>query len=112
MNMENTRHVPVLPDAVLQFVAPAAGEIVVDATLGGAGHAVAMAERLGREGRLIGLDRDPAALERARGRLEQLTNGPRVELGHANFEHLRRVLDERGIERVDAVLADLGFSSD
>jgi 16S rRNA (cytosine1402-N4)-methyltransferase len=71
-----------------------------------------IAERLGPSGHLIALDRDPAALEQARPRLEALPNGPRLSLVHANFEHLRQVLDGLGVERVDAVLADLGFSSD
>lgn len=110
--MSPTRHIPVLPAQVLQHLAPAAGQTLVDATLGGGGHALLLAERLGPDGRLIGLDRDPAALERARPRLEGLPSAPKLSLVHANFEYLRKVLDTLGVDRADAVLADLGFSSD
>jgi 16S rRNA (cytosine1402-N4)-methyltransferase len=110
--MSPTRHIPVLSEAVLHYLAPAAGQTVVDATLGGVGHALMIAERLGRSGQLIGLDRDPAAVEGAWPRLLQLPHPPQLSLVHANFEHLRRVLDSLHIDRIDGVLADLGFSSD
>jgi 16S rRNA (cytosine1402-N4)-methyltransferase len=100
--------VAVLPAEVLRYLAPAAGETVVDATVGGGGHARLIAERLGPGGRLIGLDRDPGMIELARPRLEGLP----VTLVHANFDGLREVLDELGVEAVDGVVADLGFASD
>jgi len=101
-------HVPVMAAEVLQLLAPAPGQVVVDATVGAGGHARAMAERLGSTGRLIGLDQDPSMLELARRRLEGLP----VTLVHANFDRLREVLDEQNVPAVDAVLADLGFASD
>src|SRR5437867_236802 len=104
------RHVSVLPAEVLEYLAPAPGQVVVDATIGGGGHARLLAERLGPAGRLIGLDQDPAMLTLARRRLEQVAVA--VTLVHANFEQLRAVLDELQIDRVDGVLADLGVSSD
>src|SRR6185312_10853417 len=60
------RHVSVLPAAVLELLAPAPGEILVDATVGAGGHSRLLAERLAPTGRLIGLDCDPAMLDRAR----------------------------------------------
>jgi 16S rRNA (cytosine1402-N4)-methyltransferase len=102
------RHVPVLPAEVLDALAVAAGQVVVDATVGAGGHSRLLAERLGPSGRLIGLDQDAAMLELARPRLEGLP----VTLVQANFDRLREVLDARGIEKVDAVLADLGVCSD
>src|SRR5215218_7234305 len=105
-------HLPVLPVQVLELLAPQPGQTMVDATLGGAGHASLIAERLGTTGHLIALDRDPTALERARLRLQQLTNAPRLTLVHSNFDRLRTLLDELKIDRVDGFLADLGFSSD
>lgn len=110
--MEATVHIPVLSRQVLEMLAPQPGQVVVDATLGGAGHASLIAERLGSNGRLIGLDRDASAISRASKRLEQIANKPRLDLVHANFDRLRQTLDELQIDRVDAVLADLGFSSD
>jgi 16S rRNA (cytosine1402-N4)-methyltransferase len=102
------RHRPVLPAEVLEALAPAAGQTIVDATVGAGGHARLLAERLGPSGRLIGLDRDPAMLSLARARLE----GYPATLVHANFDQLPQVLDELGITTVDGVLADLGISSD
>jgi 16S rRNA (cytosine1402-N4)-methyltransferase len=102
------RHVPVLPSEVLQYLAPAAGHILVDATVGAGGHARLLAERVGPAGRLVGLDQDPAMLELARPRLE----GVPVTLVRANFDRLPEVLADLGLAAVDGVLADLGFSSD
>lgn len=105
-------HLPVLPRQVIELLAPQPGQTVVDATLGGGGHASLIAEKLGASGHLIGLDRDPAALKRAKVRLNAIPDAPRLTLVHANFDRLRQVLDEHQIDRVDTVLADLGFSSD
>src|SRR5260370_5436370 len=102
------RHVPVLPAEVLDALAVAPGQVVVDATVGGGGHARLMAERLGPTGRLIGLDQDPRMLALARPRLEGLP----VTLVHANFDRLPQVLADLGVAAVDGVLADLGFCSD
>jgi 16S rRNA (cytosine1402-N4)-methyltransferase len=102
------RHVPVLPAEVLDALAVGPGLIVVDATVGAGGHARLLAERLRPDGRLIGLDQDPAMLALARPRLEGLP----VTLVQSNFDRLREVLDEQGIADADAVLVDLGFCSD
>ena len=110
--MSITVHIPVLTKAVLQHLAPQRGETVIDATLGGGGHAVLIAERLGPSGRLIGLDQDPSSLRRAQSVLRSIPSPPKVSLVHSNFDHLRQVLDSLNVTEVDAVLADLGVSSD
>ncbi len=102
------RHVAVLPAEVLRFLAPAPGEVIVDATVGAGGHARLIAKRLGPTGRLIGLDRDETMLGLARPRLTGLP----AALIHSNFDRLRDVLDEQGVAAADGVLADLGFCSD
>ncbi len=102
------RHVPVLPAEVLAALEPAAGQVMVDATLGAGGHARLLAERLGPSGQLIALDRDPAMIELTRPRLEGLP----VTLVHGNFDEIRAVLDRLGLAAVDGVLADLGVCSD
>lgn len=106
------RHVPVLPAEVLQVLALMPGQTVVDATLGVGGHARLVLERLQPDGRLIGIDRDPAMLARAGPRLEIVRGAAVVTLVEANFDRLREVLEELNVDRVDAVLADLGFCSD
>jgi 16S rRNA (cytosine1402-N4)-methyltransferase len=102
------RHVTVLAADVLRLLDPQPGQTWVDCTVGGGGHSRMIAQRLGDSGRLIGLDQDPTMLGLARPRFAGLP----VTLIHANFDHLADVLRNLGVEGVDGVLADLGFSSD
>lgn len=109
--MDSAMHVPVLEDRVVEVLAPALarpGAVVVDATLGLGGHAEALLRHC-REARLIGLDRDPEAIERSRSRLAPF--GERVETVHAVYDELADVLSRRATPRVQAVLFDLGVSS-
>lgn len=102
------RHLPVLVAETLQLLNPMPGEVWVDATVGTGGHSQRMLERLGEQGRFIGLDQDPSMLARARLRLDDA----RVTLVHANFDQLAEVLENLQRAQVDGVLADLGFASD
>ena len=106
----DAQHVPVLLEETLGFLAPERrpGGLFVDATLGLGGHAEALLRRA-PEARLLGLDRDPQALEVAARRLAAF--GERVRLEHAVFDRLEEVLAGLGIDRVAGVLADLGVSS-
>lgn len=100
-------HLPVMVDEVVQLLQPERGGLFVDCTVGLGGHASALLERGAT--RLLGLDRDPEALARARVQLAPWAN--RVELVHADFRTLDEVLDARGIGVIDGALADLGVSS-
>ncbi len=102
-------HVPVLVDAVLDVLAPAAGAFALDCTLGHGGHAEAIARRLVPGGRLLALERDSDELELTRARLGALELP--IDCVHANFAGAARVLRERGVDAVDVLLADLGVSS-
>jgi 16S rRNA (cytosine1402-N4)-methyltransferase len=102
------RHIPALAKEVLDSLAPQPGQVFVDCTVGAGGHARLIAERLGADGHLIGLDQDAAMLELARPRLAGLP----ATLVHASFDQMREVLREQGIAAVDGVLADLGICSD
>jgi 16S rRNA (cytosine1402-N4)-methyltransferase len=102
-------HVPVLVRQVLELLAPRPGETLLDATVGSAGHSLAVAELVGPEGCIVGIDRDETAIERARGALADA--GPRVCLCQANFSETERVLDECGTDTVDMAILDLGVSS-
>jgi 16S rRNA (cytosine1402-N4)-methyltransferase len=106
------RHVPVLLAQVLDFLAPAPDQTIVDATIGAGGHALGILERMQPTGRLIGFDQDPVMLDMAKTRLEAARRQVTVDLIHANFDALPIVLREQGIDGVDAVLADLGVCSD
>jgi 16S rRNA (cytosine1402-N4)-methyltransferase len=100
-------HVPVLLDEVLDALAPSRGGLFVDGTVGFAGHAQALLE--GGADRLIGIDRDAAAIEAAGQVLAPF--GDRVELVHGDYRHLGVLLAARGVERIDGLLVDLGVSS-
>ena len=94
---------------VLELLQVTETKTIVDCTLGRGGHALAIAAKLGPEGMLIGLDADPRNLEYAGKRLEGSTC--RLRLFHANFADLEQVLEECGVATVDAILADLGLST-
>ena len=92
---------------VLEHLAPARGGLFVDCTVGMGGHAKALLEA--GASRLIGLDRDPAALVEAAASLSD--SRERVELVHTDYRRLDETLDALGVAQVDGVLADLGVSS-
>ena len=100
-------HVPVMTAEVLAALEPSRGGVYVDCTVGLGGHSRALLEA--GAGHVLGIDRDQRALEIAAGALAQWQT--RVELVHADYRELPRLLDERGIEAIDGVLADLGVSS-
>jgi 16S rRNA (cytosine1402-N4)-methyltransferase len=109
MELPETGHESVLLGEVIDLLGPAAGKTLADCTLGRAGHASAIAQHLGPQGLLIGLDADPRNLEFAQTRLKGAPCP--VRLFHANFAELCDVLAEVGIEKVDGILADLGVST-
>lgn len=101
-------HRPVLLDEVIALVQAAQPRVIVDGTLGGAGHSTAMLEAA-PDAKLIGFDRDTDALHAATQRLAKFKD--RVTLIHAPFSRMRQELEQRGVEHVDATLVDLGVSS-
>jgi 16S rRNA (cytosine1402-N4)-methyltransferase len=102
-------HLPVLLEEVLTWLAPKPAGRYCDATVGLGGHARSVLERSAPDGRLVGIDRDPAALEATRATLQPF--GDRVTLVHARFSQAREVLERLGMMPVDGFLIDLGVSS-
>jgi 16S rRNA (cytosine1402-N4)-methyltransferase len=100
-------HEPVMVPEVIEMLGPARGGVFVDCTIGLGGHTRALLEAGAT--RVVGLDRDTAALQIARDSLAQF--GERVEFVHADYRELGRVLDERAIAGMSGALADLGVSS-
>lgn len=98
-------HVPVLLEPVLEWLAVVPDGIYVDATFGAGGHSQAILQRLNR-GRLIVLDADPTAAERANA-----IGDPRLTFVQANFRELDSVLERLGVESIDGALFDIGVSS-
>ncbi len=107
--MTSSSHIPVLADEVLAWLAPRPGSVLVDGTLGGGGHARLLAQQVGRAGRVIGLDRDPAVI-RAAGPL--IDTHPQVSVFQANYAELGQVLADVELTAVDGIVLDLGLSSD
>jgi 16S rRNA (cytosine1402-N4)-methyltransferase len=104
------RHAPVMPAEVLDVLDPRPGQTLVDCTVGLGGHSAMLLQRVTPGGRLIGLDFDPANLERAKAKLTSVRDG-QFELYHSNFAALPSVLATAGVEQVDGILADLGVAS-
>jgi len=107
--VSGARHLPVMLSEVLALLRPRSGMFFLDGTVGGGGHAVAVLEASGPEGRLLGLDRDSEALVAAAQRLTPFAG--RFILQHENFSQTGAVVRKYGGDGVDGVLLDLGFSS-
>jgi 16S rRNA (cytosine1402-N4)-methyltransferase len=103
------QHRPVLLAEVLAALDPQPDMVMVDCTIGWAGHSTELVQRIGPHGRLIGFDLDTDNLVRAKERLEEI--GHPFTLHHGNFAGLANVLGAEGITGVDGLLADLGMSS-
>ncbi|MFZ2299768.1 MAG: 16S rRNA (cytosine(1402)-N(4))-methyltransferase RsmH [Candidatus Moraniibacteriota bacterium] len=116
--MEETRHRPVLLQEAVKALCLKSGDTVVDATLGGGGHARAILSRILPGGRVIAIDADETALVRFRDfaqadeTVRQALADKSLTLVHENYSSLGGVLEREGVGRCDAILADLGFSSD
>ncbi len=105
--MEEIYHPPVLLKESVEYLKAEEGGLFVDATLGGGGHAEAIL-KANPENRVIGIDRDEEAIERAIKRLKPYGN--RVSIYHGNFSQIDQVLREEGVSKVKGVLFDLGVS--
>jgi 16S rRNA (cytosine1402-N4)-methyltransferase len=117
-------HKPVLLQEAVESLCIQSGDTVLDATLGGAGHARAITEMLGKEGIFVGFDLDEGAIERAEVALHDFikpvglasdytqspVDGPTIYLVKANFRHLSYELAKLGIGKIDKAVFDLGWS--
>ena len=105
---EATGHRPVLLHPLIESLQPRPGQTYIDGTLGAGGYVASVLERVRPGGRVLGIDRDPAAVEAARRRFAAAT-GAIVEQG--DFASLEAIAARHGIDRVDGVMFDLGLSS-
>ena len=105
----NFEHKSVMPVEVLDALDIKSHGTYLDCTLGGAGHAKAICERLDAQGKFIGIDQDSEAIRAAQERLTGLTCN--VEIVRANFSELDKILDGLGVDELDGALFDLGVSS-
>jgi 16S rRNA (cytosine1402-N4)-methyltransferase len=109
---ETTVHTPVMPREVVEWLAPRAGGRYVDGTLGGAGHSALLLEASAPSGRVLAIDADTQALERAQSRLTAAVATGRLILRQGNFARMAELAREADFTPVDGVLLDLGLSSD
>jgi 16S rRNA (cytosine1402-N4)-methyltransferase len=107
--MSKPSHIPVLAKEALELLDPQPNDILVDATVGLGGHAALLADKLGPQGRLIGIDQDEQALRIANDNLTSFND--RVVLVRGNFRNLDKLVENAGYQSVDGILLDLGFSS-
>jgi 16S rRNA (cytosine1402-N4)-methyltransferase len=105
----NDAHIPILLAAVIDGLSPSAGGCYIDGTLGAGGHAEALLRASGSDGRLLGFDRDAAALAIARSRLAGF--GTRLVTVQDSFEKMDELAPLHGFAQVDGILLDLGLSS-
>ena len=105
----NFSHYSVLLDETIDGLNIKENGIYVDGTLGGGGHSYHIASKLGKDGRLIGIDQDEAAIQAASERLNPFKDN--VTIVRSNYENVKMVLDELGIDHVDGMVLDLGVSS-
>ncbi len=105
---EKYLHNPVLLDEVINFLNPAPGKVIIDATIGGGGHAEEILRRIRPDGILIGIDRDAESLKIAH---ERLSSKGSFRLINRNFRNLRHIIKDIDIGEVDGILFDLGISS-
>ena len=102
------RHIPVMQREVLQYLNCRSGKTYVDGTLGGAGHARSILEKIGPRGLLIAIDQDIEAIENAEESLKAFKT--KIRLFRGNFIQLPDALSQFGIDGVDGILLDLGLS--
>ncbi|MBF0491137.1 MAG: 16S rRNA (cytosine(1402)-N(4))-methyltransferase RsmH [Candidatus Omnitrophica bacterium] len=109
VSLDQRAHISVMPQEVMHWLRVRPGSVVVDGTLGLAGHSILIAEALGSQGHLIGIDKDKTSLTEAKKRLASCSL--RVDLLEGSFGDVERFLAEVKIKAVDGVLLDLGISS-
>lgn len=100
-------HIPVLLRETIDGLALTANATVIDATLGSGGHFSAILEKLGKNGRLLGIDADPKAVESARKRIRP--HKATMFFATGNFRNISEIAKKEGIEKADAIVADLGW---
>jgi 16S rRNA (cytosine1402-N4)-methyltransferase len=107
------RHIPVLLQETIETLAPKEGDTVLDCTFNRAGHSVELAKKIGKSGTLIGFDLDHVALQEGEAILKKElgANLPQVILCETNFRRVAEVLQDKRVQNVDVLLADLGISS-
>ena len=102
-------HKPVMVEEVLDYLNPQTGQVIIDCTVGGGGHASKIMSKIKPNGLLIGIDKDMEILQTAKQHLSEI--GTSFKLYHADYSEIDEVLRQAGTDKVNGVLLDLGSSS-
>ncbi len=105
-------HVPVLLEKVIEYLNPQPNENFVDCTVGAGGHALALLERNGAKGKILGIDWDENAIQNIRNKIQDTKYRHRLILVHGNYRHLKEIVSHEKFQPVHGILLDLGVSSD
>tara|TARA_B110000263_G_scaffold106990_1_gene93408 strand:+ start:2280 stop:3191 length:912 start_codon:yes stop_codon:yes gene_type:complete len=101
-------HIPIMKDEVIDLLNIKSKGIYMDCTIGFGGHSLNILEKLGSDGKLIGIDLDPYALKKTKEKLKKHNN---ISLHNNSYSAFPQILEKMGIENVDGILFDLGISS-
>ncbi len=107
--MEDKYHIPVMLDEALKYLNLGQGKTIVDATVGTGGHSLKILERIGPQGRLIGIDRDQETLGIAKNRLSEYSAS--CQFVYSSYSDIDKIMNDLNIQKVDGMLFDLGISS-
>lgn len=112
--IRNSIHIPVLLNEVLELLKPESGEFFIDGTIDGGGHARALLEKLGPKGKLLGIDWDESMIEKLKNNpeFEKAVASKRLVPVSGNYADLPAILEKEKLPKADALLLDLGFSSE
>ncbi|MEJ5301409.1 MAG: 16S rRNA (cytosine(1402)-N(4))-methyltransferase RsmH [Thermodesulforhabdaceae bacterium] len=112
VSQENIVHKPVLMNEAIDLLLSRGGTIFLDGTVGSGGYAEEILKRLHPDVLVIGIDRDDAAIERSRSRLQQFIESGNLKLYQESFERFPLVLKQEGIRQIDGAVLDLGVSTE
>jgi len=101
-------HIPVLLKETIEFLNPQPGKFIIDATIGGGGHAAEILKKIGDSGMLLGIDWDKEAIADCQSRFADYKN---VILVNGNYADLPEILKQKELPKADGIIIDLGFSS-
>lgn len=104
-------HIPVLQKEVLKYLDPQPNQNFIDCTVGGAGHTLAILDKNGKEGKVLGIDQDSEILQKVKQKIANTEYKSRLILVNDNFVNLKRIVDEYRFRPIDGILFDLGMSS-
>lgn len=104
-------HIPVLKKEVLEYLRPKSNKNFIDCTVNGGGHSLAILEKTGPEGKILGIDADPEVLKNTKYKIQDTKYKDRLILAHGNFADVKKIAENNNFNNISGILFDLGMSS-